>query len=312
MRRVAYPPPSRVWHRDEVSGYDEVNLPLADGRTLEVFVGGAEGGIPLVYHNGSPSSGRPFGPFLDLARERGLRLVTYSRAGYSTSTRKPGRSVADVVGDVAAMLDSLEAPHCYTMGWSGGGPHALACAALMPRRVVAAASVAGVAPYPAEGLDWMGEMGAENQAEFGAALHGADELKTFLEQATSWVATATADDVATGFGDLVSEVDIGSLTGDFADWIALGLRESVSNGIWGWFDDDLAFLKPWGFEIEAIDRPVAIWQGGQDRMVPFGHGQWLAQHVGSARAHLLPDEGHLSLAVASMGSILDELVATGA
>jgi len=288
--------------------YEQVTLALADGRSLEVFVGGAEDGIPLVYHNGSPSSGRPYGPFLDLARERGVRMVTYSRAGYSESVRRPGRSVADVVGDVAAMLDSLGADRCYTMGWSGGGPHALACAALLPERVIAAASVAGVAPYPAEGLDWMGEMGAENKLEFGAALQGPDELQQFLEQSGSWVATATAEDVASGFGDLVSAVDIRSLTGEFAEWMALGLRESVSHGIWGWFDDDLAFLKPWGFDIAGIQRPVAIWQGGQDRMVPFAHGQWLAQHVGSATSHLLPGDGHLSLAVASMGNILDDLV----
>jgi pimeloyl-ACP methyl ester carboxylesterase len=300
---------SCVWHRDVMSAYEQVDLPLRDGRTLEFFVGGPADGIPVVYHNGSPSSGRPYGPFLDLAEERGLRLVTYSRAGYSSSTRKADRSVANVVDDVVAMLDRLDASHCYTMGWSGGGPHALACAALLPERVIAAASVAGVAPYPADGLDWMREMGAENQVEFGAALQGPAELQAFLEQAGSWVASVTADSVAAGFGDLVSDVDVSSITGDFAEWLALGLRESVSHGIWGWFDDDLAFLKPWGFDIAGIARPVAIWQGGQDRMVPFAHGQWLAAHVGSATPHLLPDEGHLSLAVASMGSILDELSA---
>jgi len=301
---------SCVWHRDVVSAYEQVNLALPDGRTLEVFVGGADDGIPLVYHNGSPSSGRPYGPFIELAEERGLRLVTYSRAGYSASTRKAGRSVADVVGDVAAVLDRVGASECYTMGWSGGGPHALACAALLPERVIAAACVAGVAPYPSAGLDWMGEMGAENQAEFGAALQGPAELQGFLEQAGSWVANSTADSVAADFGDLVSDVDISSITGDFAEWLAVGFRESVSHGIWGWFDDDRAFLKPWGFDLAEIERPVGIWQGGQDRMVPFAHGQWLAQHVGSATPHLLPDEGHLSLAVASMASILDELTAT--
>jgi pimeloyl-ACP methyl ester carboxylesterase len=292
-----------------VTDYERIDLALPDGRSLEVFVGGADGGIPLVYHNGSPSSGRPYEPFIDLAAQRGLRLVTYSRAGYSESTRSPGRSVGDVVGDVAAILDHLGAARCYTMGWSGGGPHALACAALLPERVIAASSVAGVAPYPAEGLDWMGEMGAENKLEFGAALQGPDQLQEFLEQAGAWVANATADSVAADFGDLVSAVDVNSITGEFAEWLALGFRESVRHGIWGWFDDDLAFLKPWGLDIGRIERPVAIWQGDQDRMVPFAHGQWLAGHVGSATPHLLHDEGHLSLAVSSMGSILDELTA---
>jgi pimeloyl-ACP methyl ester carboxylesterase len=135
-------------------------------------------------------------------------------------------------------------------------------------------------------------------------------LQQFLEHEGSWVANVTADRVAVAFGDLVSDVDRRAITGDFAEWLAVGFRESVSNGIWGWFDDDLAFVKPWGFELRAISRPVDIWQGGQDRMVPFAHGQWLSQHVVSATAYLLPEHGHLSLAVASFGRILDGLTAS--
>lgn len=299
-----------MWHRDDVSPFERIDLPLPDGRSLEVFVGGGADGVPVVYHNGSPSSGRPYQPFVDLAEARGLRMVTYARPGYSRSSRNQGRSVASVVGDIRAVLDHLGAASCYTMGWSGGGPHALACAALVPDRVIAAASVAGVAPYPSEGLDWMGEMGDENKMEFGAALQGPGELQAFLEEAGAWVGNATADGVAAGFGDLVSEVDVNAITGEFAEWLALDLRESVSHGIWGWFDDDMAFLRPWGFDPADITRPTAIWQGDQDRMVPFAHGEWLAQHVGSATAHLLSGEGHLSLAVTSMGKILDELLAT--
>ena len=299
-----------MWHRSGVSGnYEQINLALSGGRVLETFVGGAEDGLPVVYHNGSPSSGRPYGPFLDLAAERGLRLVTYSRAGYSSSTRNPGRSVGDIAGDVTTILDRLGATRCYTVGWSGGGPHALACAAFLPERVIAAASIAGVAPYPAEGLDWLAGMGAENQAEFGAAMENPDQLQQFLEHEGSWVATVTSEQIAVAFGDLVSDVDRSAITGDFAEWLAVGFRESVANGIWGWYDDDLAFLKPWGFEVGSIKGPVDIWQGGEDRMVPFAHGQWLAGHVGSARAHLMPEHGHLSLAVASMGRILDGLTA---
>jgi pimeloyl-ACP methyl ester carboxylesterase len=293
-----------------MKSFEPTNLQLADGRTLEIYVDGPVDGIPLVHHNGTPSSGLPYAPFIALAAERGLRLVNYSRAGYAGSSRKAGRSIADVAADVIAVLDHIGADRCYTMGWSGGGPHALACAALMEDRVIAAASIAGVAPYPAEGLDWMAGMGAENHAEFGAALADPQQLQRFLEHEGSWVATVTREQVAVAFGDLVSDVDRRCLTGDYADWLAAGFRESVSHGVWGWFDDDLAFLKPWGFEIGAIKRPVAIWQGAQDRMVPFTHGQWLAQHVRSATAHLFPEHGHLSLAVASMGAILDDLVAT--
>jgi pimeloyl-ACP methyl ester carboxylesterase len=154
----------------------------------------------------------------------------------------------------------------------------------------------------------MAGMGAENVAEFGATMAGPQDLQEFLEHEGSWVGTVTADDITASFGDLISDVDKAALTGEYAEWLAKGFRASVSSGIWGWFDDDLAFAKPWGFELDAISRPVAIWQGAQDRMVPFAHGQWLAAHVPGARPHLYAEHGHLSLAVASFGTILDDLI----
>ncbi len=290
---------------------DRLELTLADGRTLEVHVHGMPGGVPIVFHNGTPGGGNAYAPFVALAAGRGLRLITYARPGYARSTRNPGRSVASVAPDVAELLDQLGASRCYTVGWSGGGPHALATAALLPDRVIAAATIAGVAPYRAEGLNWMAGMGRENLLEFEAALEGQEALRAFLEHEGSWVRSVTAEQVANGFGDLISEPDRSSLTGPFADWQAASFRAAVSTGIWGWFDDDMAFTRPWGFELGAIERPVAIWQGAQDRMVPFAHGEWLAAHVGSATAHLLPQHGHLSLAVGSMAAIIDDLLTIG-
>ena len=112
------------------------------------------------------------------------------------------------------------------------------------------------------------------------------------------------------FGDLVSAVDVAALTGDFAAYVAASFRQALANGIWGWLDDDLAFTRPWGFDLASINVPVVVWQGGQDRMVPFAHGQWLAAHLPSARAMLLPAEGHLSIAVDKFGEIIGELVAS--
>jgi pimeloyl-ACP methyl ester carboxylesterase len=93
--------------------------------------------------------------------------------------------------------------------------------------------------------------------------------------------------------------------------VAASFRQAVANGIWGWFDDDVAFTRPWRFDLAGIEVPVAIWQGGQDRMVPFAHGQWLAAHLPSAQARLLPEEGHLSIAVDKFGQMVGELVASG-
>ena len=285
-------------------------LQLPDGRTLEVYENGAPDGVPAIYHYGTPGCGTPYRPAGRLAAERGIRLVTYSRAGYAGSTRHLGRSVASIAADVAAMLDALGAERAYTLGASGGGPHALATAALLPDRIIAAATIGSVAPYDAEGLDYLGGMGEENVDEFTAAADGPEALERFLDGPGAWVRSVTADDLVAAFGDLVAEPDRATLTGDYAEWLAANFRGSVASGIWGWFDDDMAFVRDWGFEMGEIGRPVTVWQGAQDRMVPFAHGQWLAKHVPGATARLLPEHGHLSLSVAAFGEILDDLVRT--
>ena len=139
-------------------------------------------------------------------------------------------------------------------------------------------------------------MGAENVEEFGAAVRSPDELQAFVDGFAAELREVTAEEVAASLGDLVDEVDRAALTGDLADALVRMVRRALSAGTAGWFDDDLAFVKPWGFDLEAITVPVAIWQGAQDRMVPFAHGKWLAAHVPGARVRLDDDQGHLSLA----------------
>lgn len=286
-----------------------MQLRVSDGRSLDVFLAGPEAGTPLVFHCGTPGAGLPFAPFVETLAERGLRYVSFSRPGYGSSTRREGRSVADVVEDTVAVLDTIGAERCHVIGWSGGGPHALACAARLPERVIATATIAGVAPYPAEGLDWTAGMGAENVAEFGAALAGPEQLIAFKERAAPAWRVVTPEQVADAFSDLIDEVDRGSLTGVFAAWIADLFHEALRIGYWGWFDDDMAFTRPWGFELDEIRVPVFIWQGAHDRMVPFAHGEWLAAHIPAARARLFGEHGHLSLAVDSMPQIVDDLLA---
>jgi pimeloyl-ACP methyl ester carboxylesterase len=286
-----------------------MELHLPDGRLLDVFLDGPEAGTPLVYHMGTPSAGGPtFPPLVDALAGRDLRYVSFSRPGYGGSTRWPGRSVADVVEDTAAVLDAIGADRCHVIGWSGGGPHALACAALMADRVISMATIGGVAPYPAEGLDWTAGMGAENIEEFGAALAGPEELIKFKERAAPVFRAVTPEQVADSYGDLIDEVDRESLTGPFSVWMADVMHEALRIGYWGWFDDDMAFTRPWGFSLDEIRVPVFLWQGGHDRMVPFAHGEWLAAHIPGARPRLFPEHGHLTLAVDSIPRIVDEMV----
>jgi pimeloyl-ACP methyl ester carboxylesterase len=276
-------------------------------RDLEVIRHGPPDGRAVVFHVGTPNAPDEFPLLTDAVDERGWQLVAYARPGYAGSARREGRSVADAARDVAMILDELGIGRFVTIGWSGGGPHALACAALLPERCDAAASLAGVAPFDADGLDFLAGMGPENVEEFRAAKRSPDELEAFLAQFADELSKITGEEVAASLGGLVDDVDRRALTGEFAETVARMIRRALSTGIAGWFDDDLAFVKPWGFGLDRIAVPVSIWQGAHDRMVPFAHGEWLAGHVPGARVHLYDDEGHLSL-VQQLPRILDDLV----
>ena len=278
------------------------------GRDLEVLATGPDAGRPLVFHSGTPSAALLFRPLVAAAAARGLRVVTYSRPGYGDSPPARGRSVADAAADTAAILDALGAADFVTLGWSGGGPHALACAALLPGRCTAAVSLAGVAPRPDEGLEWLAGMGPENVEEFSLALQGEAALGPWLEEQARVLRRISGAEVAEALGGLISDVDRASLTGEFADFVAASFRRAVASGVAGWRDDDLAFVRSWGFELADVTVPVAVWQGGQDRMVPWSHGRWLAAHLPNVREHLHVDEGHLSLAVGALDRVLDDLL----
>lgn len=287
-----------------------ITVPTPDGRTLEVLDAGAGDGYPLVFHFGTPSGAVEL-PFLaGPAKARGLRLISYSRAGYGgSSPRSEGATsatVADDVTDTRTVLDALGVADFVTIGWSGGGPRALGCAALLPGRCRAAACVAGVAP--GDRIDWdiREGMAEENIEEFTAMLESIEALETFLERQTGFF-TVTGAQVADSLGGLAPEVDRAVLTPEIADTLAAGFRAAGRQGIVGWRDDDLTLMRPWGFDLGTVEVPVSIWAGAADTMVPFRHGEWLAAHVAGARAHLLADEGHISLMVRP-DRILDDLL----
>ena len=284
-------------------------LTLADGRILDLTVSGPDDGPLLAFHHGTPGSGAQPGAVLRAARDRGLRLVTWSRPGYGGSTRHPGRRVADVVGDFEAVLDHLGAARAFVAGWSGGGPHALACATLAPARVTGTVVIAGVAPYDADGLDFLAGMGEDNVEEFGAAVAGEPALRDYLDAARPGLLHISGPEIAAEMASLVPPVDVAALSGpgggEFADDLAEMFRDGLSSGVDGWLDDDLAFVSPWGFDAAEAAGPLHLWQGDQDLMVPFAHGRWLAAHLPSARAYLLEGEGHISLAAGRLGEMLD-------
>lgn len=285
-------------------------LQLPGDRRLDVQVSGADDGPVVLFHHGTPGSKVPFRVMEQAVLDLGGRFVTYSRPGYGRSTRRPGRSVADIASDMEHLLDHLGAEKCVTAGWSGGGPHALATGALLGDRVTGVLSIAGVAPYDGDGLEWLAGMGEDNVAEFGNALAGEERLHDFLEAGRRELANVNTAKLITEMATLLPQVDRDALNAAYGDDLTANFAEALRESADGWMDDDLAFIRPWRFGLELLDMPVFVWQGSADLMVPFGHGEWLAEHIATSVPHLFDGQGHLSIALGHTREMFEELLAT--
>jgi pimeloyl-ACP methyl ester carboxylesterase len=281
----------------------EHTIPGPGGRALRVREDGAPDGIPVVVHHGTPGSRLLRESWVEDAAERGIRLIGFDRSGYGGSDRNPGRSVVDVAADVEAICDGLGLERILTHGSSGGGPHALACAALLGNRVAAAATLCSVGPFDAADLDFLAGMGDDNVAELGAAVQGEGALTSLLERVAERILSADPEELAGELASILSPPDVAVMNGGLAAELLRGIREGIGQSRVGWLDDDLAFVRAWGFDLSSIAVPVALWQGRQDLMVPAAHGEWLADHVPGVEAHLSDEEGHLSIEQRRIGDV---------
>jgi len=266
-----------------------------DGRVLAVEEAGDPNGRPVLVHGGTPNSRHLYPPATTDAAVRGLRLIGYDRPGYGGSTPQPGRTVADCAADVRAICSELGIGRLAMWGISGGGPHVLACAALLPDLVTAVASLASLAPLGAEGLDYFAGMGQDNVDDIQLLLRDRTAARAKAESdRAAFLATSSAA-LASALATLLSPVDAAAVTGGLADYLVTCNRDGLAPGVEGWCDDGSVFSEPWGFELSDISVPVLLMHGRQDRFVPFGHGQWLAGHIPGVEARLLDHDGHLTL-----------------
>ncbi|MFE4372982.1 alpha/beta fold hydrolase [Streptomyces sp. NPDC056835] len=262
----------------------ETDLKLSDGRTLHVYDTGADDSddtLAVFWHHGTPNIGAPPAPLFPAAARLRIRWVSYDRPGYGGSSPHPGRDVASAAGYVAGVADALGIDRFAVMGHSGGGPHALACGALLPDRVLGVVSVAGLAPFGAEGLDWFAGMADSGVASLRAAAEGRAAKER--HQASGVV-----------YDPEFTPADQAALAGAWS-WLGEVVGPAVAAGPGGLIADDLAYVAPWGFEPARVGAPVLVLHGGRDRVVPSAHGQWLASHCPSAELRLSPDDGHISV-----------------
>jgi pimeloyl-ACP methyl ester carboxylesterase len=273
-------------------------LETPDGRTLAFATWGDPDGFPILSLHGTPGCRFNRWPNEELYERLGIHLVTHDRAGYGQSDRHHGRSVADEASDVAAIADELGLDRFGVTGGSGGGPHVLACAALLSDRIVRAACIVGVAPFGPPGLEedeWFAGMDEENVEEERNALAGEAVLTPYLEEQQRIAEERVAVDPSTLLDDFeLSESDRAQLARpEYMQVITESTSEQAANGVGGWVDDDLAFLKPWGFDVGAVGVPVLVRYGLTDVLVPPQHGEWLAANVPGCIVEVGTSAGHL-------------------
>src|SRR6201996_5697008 len=265
-----------------------------DGRTLAVQEDGDPDGKPVLAHNGTPNSRLLYPPHVTDAAARGIRLISYDRPGYGESSPQPGRNVAAGADDVRAICAALGITRLATWGVSGGGPHVLACAALLPDLVTAAASLASPAPYGADGLDYFAGMGRDNVDDTRLFLTDEAAARAKTDRDREEILATPPEDAAQAIESLLTPTDAAALRGDLAEYLTASEQDGLAPGSQGWWDDN-CLVRPWGFDLADITVPVLLLHGRQDMFVPCSHGEWLAAHIPGVEARLLDDDGHLTL-----------------
>jgi hypothetical protein len=284
-------------------------LTLRDGRELEILTMGDPNGPTVVFQHGTPGSIYMLAGHAAAMLDRGFFFVLTSRAGYGLSSRDAGRHVASVVSDINEVLDQLGRGDYVTLGWSGGGPHALACAALDAPRCRGALSIAGVAPV-SEGFDWTDGMSEENKREFADFVAGGEAFERSIIEGYEQLKDTTPENCLDVWGPWLSAVDAASLsTPELIADFARGTSHAFVNGYWGYYDDNVGTFGDWGFDPTAITVPVGVWYGDDDLMVPVQHGNQLVAVIPTAVAHHYPTEGHLSIFSEHRAGIADEITA---
>jgi pimeloyl-ACP methyl ester carboxylesterase len=270
----------------------EGTLTIPDGRTLAYVERGPDGGTPVIVSHGTPGSRFARHPDPQMYERHGVRSIAYDRPGYGRSDPQRGRSVADAAADVAAIADELGLEHFAVVGGSGGAPHALACGALLGERVTRVGALVTPAPSDAEDFDFFEGLAELNVKEFGAALEGEEAIEAFLQPLADGIRAdpdAVIEDILTELPEvdrkLASRPDIRAIMKE-------SFVEAVRQGVRGWADDDLAFAKPWGFELEDVQAETRVWQGELDVLTPRPHGEYVASRLPNARFELLENGGH--------------------
>ena len=277
-------------------------LKLKDGRDFDYISNDSQSEVGILFHHGTPGECTGWQKwFSELA---GIKAVAASRPGYGLSDRRRARTVASDIEDQSQLLEFLGINKFVSIGWSGGGPHAIN----MTRHpnCVGAITLAGVGEWGNKDLNFLEGMGPENHEEFGAALNGEAEIENWMQKNYPGFANVQGSDLIESFGGLIGDADKRALTPEVAEVDAKSFRRALIKGYFGWLDDDLAFVQSFGFDLSQVTKPVLVWQGDDDFMVPRAHSEWLAKHIPTAKLNFVPGHGHISLGESYRSEIIEQ------
>lgn len=295
-------------HGEHAHGVIEHDVSTPDGRVLRVAEAGDPDGVAILELHGMPGSREQYGPNIELALASGIRSLSYDRPGYGGSTRQPDRTVADCADDIRAIAAALDIDRLAVWGVSGGGPHALACAALLGDLAPAVAVLASPVPYSAPGIDYLAGMGEYNVEDIRLQLSDPVAARAKCEADTRDLLSVDLSGMIEILRSLLAPVDAAVLSGELGEFLHESMCVGLAPGPDGLWDDNVATLDGWGFGVEQIRTPTLLMHGREDRFVPFAHGEWLAAHVPGVDARLFDEDGHVSLVVNRLGEVFDWLL----
>ena len=263
---------------------------LADGRHLCYACHGPLDGEPVFLFHGEPGS-RLFLPGLEAVLRQGVRLITVDRPGYGCSDPQPGRSLLDWPQNIASLADELGFERFSILGVSGGGPHALACAYLMPERLKSVAIASS--PCPFDYRRATDNLSPGRLEEFALAREAPDMLRPMVNRAVSRIREQPAAYV-TELGERLDASD-GRLLASAAvsAMYCADLGEAVRAGGEGWLQEAHLLASPWPFDPADIGMPVRIWHGERDRIAPPRMARLLWRAMRGSELRLARGEGHL-------------------
>lgn len=265
-------------------------LNLSDGRSLGYAEYGPADGDPLVFCHGTPGSRYTRHPDTALLEEHGVRQVTLERPGYGRSTYQPGRELLDWPHDVREAADALGFDQFAVAGFSGGGPHALVCAARLPERVTSAVVINGIGPvHPPGATD-----GLTLKNRLQLRLVGLPLVPKLMFWPLARKIRTDTDAAIDTFGDTFADVDAQVLRRpDVRAMFHQDFSAAVEQGTRGYARDARILTHPWGFDLAEVPVPVDLWHGELDENVPIPMARFVADELPSCTHHIYSSEGHL-------------------